>query len=51
MSIEADDKEGESIKRDTADEQLVYLKVIAYILAEMHSLDLNQIVNDMRNSQ
>jgi len=48
MSIKADDKQGEAQKKDLAEQQVEYLKVIAFVLCEMHGLDLDQILNDMR---
>ena len=46
MSFEPDDEQGETQKKDIAEESLKYLKVIAYVLCEMQDLDLQQILID-----
>ena len=47
MSFNPNDENGEAQKKDTATETLKYLKVIAYLLAEMQDENLTQLLNDI----
>lgn len=50
MSIKADDIQGQALKKDTDEQILLYLKIVAFLLAEQQEYDLNHLIQSMERS-
>ena len=48
MSFEPDNQDSENKLQDIAEESLKYLKVIAFLLADMQDEDVSKLINDIK---